>query len=107
MPWRGPRDLDIYGWHFIPGARAPHEDRMFAFSPEVGRSITWDRKSPGNGTPDPAQVNALLARIEQFGRGEIHITRYELTTAKDNTPVGIKWMDFVARLSWPASSEPR
>jgi hypothetical protein len=106
-PWHGPNDLIIYGWNFLPGENAPHELRKFTFSPEAGKSITWEMMDPRDKPEGYEQTNALLARIEQFGRGELRITRYELTTVADESQLGLKYMEFEARLSWPASYKPR
>lgn len=105
-PWRGPGPLGILGWNLLPGRNAPHEFRNFMFSTEVGKSITWDMVDPRDRPEDYVQTKALLARIEQFGRGEFRITPYELIPAADESRTGIKWMEFEVQLSWPASYKP-
>ncbi len=106
-PWGGPGPLYIDGWNLLPGANAPHEFRSFMFSPEVGKSITWDMVDPRDEPKDYERTKALLAEIEQFGQGELSITRYELSPAADEFQTGIKWMEFELVLSWPASYTPR
>ena len=100
-PWHGPNARYIDGWNFLPMANAPKEHREFMFSPEVGDTITWDM------VKDSDRGAALLDRIKRFGRGELHITDYQLTAHNEGGQVGFQWMEFEARLSWPANYKTR
>ena len=107
LPWRGPGPLIIYGWNFLPGANAPHKIREFMFSPEVEDSITWEMVDPRDQPKDYERTKTLLSRIERFGRGVLRITRYELTPAAEDSQVGLKWIEFELRISWPVVYKAR
>ena len=108
VPWSSPNATSIHGSNFLPRANAPSTKRWFMFSPEVGDTITWDVINDAIARSDYQRVDTLLGRIEDFGRGEMTISDYQLDKSSaglpldDAYPVNLLSFKFRIVLSWPA-----
>jgi hypothetical protein len=73
---------------------APGDLREFIFSPDVGRGIEYN----GSGT-SPADVE----RVRSFGRGWLHLDRFQLTPPRQGARAAFEWLEFSGCLTWPAA----
>ncbi len=94
-----PNPRYIEGWHFRNAdnsgpndgtINAPQEERLFVFSPDVGRTINYP--------PTPEQVEIL----GQSGRGRLVITSLQLGDLEVGEKAVIEKMTFRIEVSWPA-----
>jgi len=99
-PVHGPSPLDIFAWHFrsddntgppvsagSPGGR----HRAFVFSPEVGRTMTFN-------------IDTLAddrERAAAYGRGTFDVLEYEMTPRQLGETPRILWMKFAVCVTWP------
>ena len=99
LPFRGPNDRHIFGWHFRnddntgppPGA---WNWREFVFSPEVDWRIVVD-------SDDAEAALAAVAKITAFGRGTLEILDWRLTPPDRGHMPSLLWLKFRGCLTWP------
>ena len=101
VPFGGPRSESLFASYFLPGVNAPGKERVLAFSPEVGRTITlpmiYDTLAP-----DHAQ---LIDRIYDFG--SINFTVRDLSIRRTSADDAVfDWVDFAVVASWPKTYKP-
>ena len=106
IPLRGPRPNYLFASYLLPGANAPGTERVIAFAPDVGLTLTEDTLMEAAATGD-SQLNGVLDLIYGFGRCELTIRDHALTKSANGDDVGFQWIDFRVRLSWPKSYNPR
>lgn len=102
IPLRGPRQMYLLASYLLPGVNAPGLNRVLAFSPQVGRSITDMTILQAEEASARDQVN----RVYEFGRVEFDVRDFELTGIRDVLNVGFRRLSFRARISWPSDYRP-
>jgi hypothetical protein len=97
-----PNARQIEGWHFRNelntgpndgSVNAPHKERDFIFSPEVGQAI----QGP---TAHWSVTSEEVDRVASFGRGVLHIEHSVLSPVQRGERAKILQMDFKCTLSW-------
>jgi hypothetical protein len=98
-PAHGPSPLDIFAWHFRnddntgpplragPGGR----HREFMFSPDVGRTMTYNLDT----------LAEDRERAAAYGRGAFDVLAYEMTPRQLGESPRLLWIKFAACLTWP------
>ncbi len=99
-PPRGPSPLEIFAWHFrsddntgppVQANGVVGRHRPFIFSPELGRTMTFNLDTLGEDRE----------RAAAYGRGSFDILEYEMTPRQLGESPRLLWMKFSACLTWP------
>jgi hypothetical protein len=101
-PFQGINARHLYAWHFRNedntgpnegSVNAPQRHREFIFSPEIGRTVQWEK--------DASKMLAAVARVKAFGQGSLDILDFRLTPPDRGKSPGFLWLKFAACLTWP------
>jgi hypothetical protein len=99
-PPHGPSPLDIFPWHFrnddntgppVAGAAPGGRHREFVFSPDVGRTMTFNLET----------LAEDRERAAAYGRGAFDLLAYEMTPRQLGESPRLLWIKFAACLTWP------
>lgn len=99
-PLYGPRQMYLSAWYFLPDANAPKRERFLKFSPEAGRTVTWEMFRGSEEARTAA--SAGLGRIAAFGHVDLTVTDLSISGDTPDNAV-FNWVAFRAVISWPAS----
>jgi hypothetical protein len=102
-PLHGPNARILEGWHFrnetntgpnTGSLNFPQQHRDFIFSPEVGRTINYNR----------AEVSIDdIEDIRAYGRGWLYLDTFTLTPTREGEQAAFETISFTACLTWPAA----
>ncbi len=99
-PPHGPSPLDIFAWHFrnddntgppVASAAPGGRHREFVFSPDVGRTMTFNLET----------LAEDRERAAAYGRGAFDVLAYEMTPRQLGESPRLLWIKFAACLTWP------